>query len=629
MSKQSSIAWRHSLSALSRVAIGAIIIAGLNWGRPVLMPIALAILLTFLLNPVVRRFQRLGLGRLPAVLLAVTIAGVGLTVIGVTGSRQVTSLIATLPENTAKIIAKLKTLKALASGPTALRFEQMIEAISNELKLPAHPPATDSGEPMDPPADRVVVASEPFSLMALTGHLGSAMEGLAMMAFAIVLLMFFLMDREGLRDRIVLLAGRSRLTLTSKALEDATNRVSRYIGMVAIVNGGFGVLLSAGLFLMGVPYAVLWGCVAAGLRFIPYLGPWIGAIFPITMSLALSDGWWQPLAVFAFVMALELITNNIIEPLAFGHSTGVAPTALLISAAFWLFIWGPIGLILSAPFAVSLVVLGKNIPQLRFLNILLGEQSALSDAAGFYQRLLVQDRQQVAAIILHQKKESDPDRISDELIVPALSYTKRDLQREHLSDEEADAVLQLLRDSLLGVDFRKPSSRVNASVGPEECPEGEAQKRLWLLACPIDGETDRIALALLNSLLDDNRWDVEIVTDGILTSEIAARVASQPPAAICITSIPPDGIAHARYLCQKLRSASAEVPLIVGRWGPARRISQSDRVRLIEAGASTVTTTLLETRKWLNARYPVLCETADSTSESNGTTRELQTVLSD
>lgn len=632
MSKDPTSSWQQSISALSRVVIGAVIVVALTWGRPVLMPIALAILLTFLLNPIVRRLQRFGISRLPAVILAVSLAGIGLTIVGVTGSQQVSSMLATLPENTAKIISKLKTLKAIASGPTAQRFEHMIEAISKELSPPipqtAGPDADHPDSTTDEAPDRIVVASEPYSWTLLTGHLGSAMEVLAMLAFATVLLIFFLMDREGLRDRIVLLAGRSRLTLTSKALEDATTRVSRYIGMVAMVNGGFGILLCLGLFALGVPYAVLWGCVAAVFRFVPYLGPWIGAVFPITMSLALSDGWGQPLAVLGFVLVLELATNNIVEPLAFGHTTGVAPTALLISAAFWLFIWGPIGLILSAPFAVSLVVLGKNIPQLRFLNILLGDQPALSDDAGYYQRLLVQDPQQAARIITNRTKGKDPDHAFDEVIIPALSYLKRDLERGHLTEEEGDSVLQLLRDSLPGVDFRKTSVEATEEILPAKLKEPE--KRLWLLACPTNGEPDRVALQLLNHLLDDSRWNVEVATDDILTSELVARVAEQSPAAICITSIAPDRVAHARYLCKKLRTASKDVPLIVGRWGLQSRLSQTDRVRLMEAGASVITTSLLETRKWLNTRYPLLCETApDSAVDKSAQPRELQAALAE
>lgn len=623
MPKQSE-PWQQSFHLVARVVTGAVIVATLSWGRPVLMPIALAVLLTFLLNPVVRRFQRMGLGRLVAVILAVTMAGAVLAVIGVTGSRQVTGMLATLPENTAKIVSKVKSLKALASGPTAMRFEQMVETISRELRLPANPIASSDETDTEQQIDRVVLASEPFDWSTLTGHLGSAVEGLAMLAFAGVLLVFFLMDREGLRDRIVLLAGRSKLTVTSKALEDATNRVSRYIGMVAIVNGGFGLLLCFGLWLLGVPYALLWGCLAAGLRFLPYIGPWIGAVFPITMSLALSDGWWQPISVFTFVMVLELATNNIVEPLAFGHTTGVAPAALLISAAFWLFLWGPVGLILSAPFAVSLVVIGKNIPQLRFLYILLGDQPALSDDASLYQRLLVQDQTEVRAMITSRiNDEAQRECLYDELIIPAISYLKRDLQRERLSDTDATEVLQLLLASLQSAQALRPGES-----GLEHEPAGETLtefgQTLTVLACPIDGEADRVALRLLQSVLDVDRWNVEVVADGTLTSEIVAQIGSNSPSAICIAAIAPDGITYARSLCKKIRSVSNDVSLIVCRWGRQRRLTSNDRARLMEAGATVVTPNLHETRKWLNARYPVLCQTqhCENSAKSGRRSRE-------
>jgi predicted PurR-regulated permease PerM len=631
VSKESgSAAWQQAVLTLSRVVTGVVIVLALSWGRAVLMPIALAILLTFLLNPIVRRIQTVGLGRVVSVILAVSFAGMILTVVGVTGSQQVSSMLATLPENTTKIIAKMRSIKALSAGPTAQSFEQMIEAISRELQV--SPGQTIVAKKSDEPADalnteaqnevrQIVVASEPVDWHMLTGPLGSAMEGIAMLAFAGVLLVFFLLDREGLRDRIVLLAGKTRLTVTSKALEDATNRVSRYIGMVALVNGGFGLLMAAGLFFLGVPYAVLWGCLGALLRFVPYLGPWIAAVFPIVMSLAMSDGWGQPISAFAFLMVLELVTNNVVEPLTFGHTTGVSPTALLISAAFWLFLWGPLGLILSAPFAVTLVVIGKNIPQLRFLYVLLADQPALSDDDGFYQRLLLGDRHQAALLLTSRLRESDPEHVFDQLVMPALMCAKRDQKNGQLDDDEADALQSLMGELLAAVDLS--TTRVVAANAAEH-EEPVTRQRLCLLGYAVDGDIDRVALKMLQKLLDPDRWDIEVIADGTLTSEVVAGVAVDPPAAICITSIPPGGIAHARYLCKKLRTVAPDVPLLVGRWGQ-RRIGQADRVRLIEAGANYLATSLVETRKWLDARYPVLCQAP--AASNRGSEQSLEPTL--
>ncbi len=628
------VSWQQSLVAFSRTFIGLVIVLALSWGRPVFIPIALATLLTFLLNPIVRGLQRLRLGRVLSVLLAVSFVGMGLTALGFVGSRQVASLLSDLPANTAKITAKVKSLKAVVSGPTAQRFEEMIEEVSRELQLSSAPSrsnaaATETGDSSaSQPIKETVPPPAKIPWEMLTGYLGSAFEVMATLAFTLVLLVFFLMEREGLRDRIVLLAGKTRLTVTSKALDDAATRVSRYIGMVALVNGGFGVLLTIGLFLLGMPYAILWGCLAALLRFVPYIGPWVGAFFPIVMSLAMSEGWWQPIGVFGFVLVLELIFNNIVEPLVFGRTMGVAPTALLISAAFWLFLWGPIGLILSAPFAVCLVVLGKNIPQLGFLNVLLGDQPALTADVGFYQRLLVRDRQEAVVFVVNRLGESDAHQVFDELLIPALNYAKRDFQRGHLTTEERDSLLEALCESFAKVDRSRAEAIQDAASPPDAVVAKEKPQRLTLLGCSATDEVDRTALLMLQELLDPARWDVELVSEATLTSELVARVATEAPAVICIASLPPGGIAQARYLCKKLHAVAADVPLIVGRWGQ-RRISQPDHDRLTEAGAKVVTTSLLETQQWLDSWHTILAGPKLAVAEATvATPRERVAVLS-
>ncbi len=622
MNKQQSLtSWQHALIALSRTFIGLAIVLALMWGRPVLIPIALAALLTFLLNPLVRSLQQRGLGRVLSVIVAVSCVGIGFTVIGVIGTRQISKLVSEIPENTAKITAKVKTLKQLFSSSMAHRFEDMIEEVSRELRESADPLSidVDLGGVIEPVISRPVparaVTSGSIPWMLLTGYLGSAFEVLATMAFALVLLVFFLLEREGLRDRLVLLAGKSHLTVTSKALEDATSRISRYIVMVAIVNGGFGVLLTVGLLLIGMPYAVLWGCLAALLRFVPYIGPWVGALFPIAMSLAMSEGWWQPVAVFSFVMVLELISNNIVEPLAFGRTIGVAPTALLISAAFWLLLWGPIGLILSAPFAVCLVVLGKNIPQLGFLNVLLGDQPALTADVGFYQRLLIRNHQEASALVVARLHGPDSERVFDELLVPALNFTKRDLHRGHITEDEGESLLQSLSQSFADVNLFHQTDGVGGATSSEDDATKNCPGRHKILGCSAGGIVDRTALAMLDELLDPAHWDLELVSAETLTSELVARVALEAPVAICIAAIPPGSVAQARYLCKKLRAANPDVPLIVGRWGE-RRTQQTDRERLAEAGATRVTTTLIETRHWLESLHPIFGPSASVSSES-------------
>jgi predicted PurR-regulated permease PerM len=607
--------WQRAVILIAGILTALVIVLGLQWGRPILIPIALALLLTFLLNPMVRALQNRGLGRIFSVGVAVTVAAIVMAGLGGMVTMQVAGMLAELPQNTANIRAKVKTLRQLSSGPMVQRFGQMVDEISHDLEDPApgkeSTEATEKKTDLSPaPAEKSQVRTESSSWFNVSEYVGSVMEVLTTLAFTLVLLVFFLLGRDDLRDRIVLLAGKARLALTSKALEDVTNRISRYIVMVAIVNGGFGVFLTAGLFAFQVPYALLWGFLAAALRFIPYIGPWIGAIFPIVMSLATSTGWWQPLAVFSYVMLLELISNNVIEPIMFRHSTGVSPTALIISAAFWLYLWGPVGLVLSAPFAVCLVVLGKNIPQLGFLNLLLGDVPALRAHVGLYQRLMLGDQQDAATLILQRIKKSSSDEVYDDLLIPALNCTKQDVQRDYLTEDDLETVLAGMR-SILGRTAELRDAKAGdkeQSSGANDAPDVNSAPSLSpakILCCPAMDELDFVGIEMLEQLLDPTHWDVEIAAVETLTSELAKRLANDPPAIVCIAALPPSGMAHARYLCKRLREAAPQIHIVVGRWGQNRNIKM-ERERLEQAGASSMTTTLLETRKLLESRLPLI-----------------------
>lgn len=610
--------WQRAVILLSGTVVGIVLLLGLQWGRPVLIPIALAGLLTFLLNPIIRFLERRGLGRILAVLSAVSMAGIVLICLLGVVTRQVAGMLAELPQNTANIKAKAKTLRNLGSGPLADQFGHMVEEISQEFQLPrgGTAPAKSTGRkpenvPVEYPAETGHSQTESIPWLSLTGYLSSAFEVLATLAFTLVLLVFFLLGRDDLRDRIVLLAGKARLAMTSKALKEVTDRISHYIVMVALLNGGFGVLLSLGLFLLGVPYALLWGFFAGGLRFIPYIGPWIGAVFPIAMSLAISDGWWQPLGVFGYIMVLELTSNNVVEPLVFGRSTGVSPTALLISAAFWLYLWGPIGLVLSAPFAVCLVVLGKNIPQLGFLHLLLSDVPALRANVGIYQRLMLGDQHEAHRIVLQFMQDNPPDEVYDDMLVSALNYARRDVQRDYLTEEDQRAILEGIRESLRQTEQFRQSLAASTGDQTGHAPDEPntsttvAIEPLQILACPARDDTDHLAFEMLRQLLEPTRWTLEVAAVETMTSELVTRISKAPPDVICIASLPPDGLAHARYLCRRLRAASPEMLIVVGRWGQKRN-GKLDRERLEQAGASAVTTTLLETRQLLESRLPLL-----------------------
>jgi predicted PurR-regulated permease PerM len=615
--------WQNAIVILSGTVVSLIIIIALQWGRPVLVPIALAILLTFLLNPIVKKLQQRGLGRMPAVMLGVFAAGLAILLIGSLVVRQVTILAAELPQNTQNIKVKVQTLRQFGSSQIARQFEKMAEEISEATTVPADELPTESAttSPQSKPetdaeSGPVDARAEPIPWLSLTGYLSSAFEVLATLAFSLILLVVFLIARDDLRDRVVVLAGRARVAVTSKALEDVTERISRYLLMVAMLNGSYGIMLGLGMLALQVPYAFLWGFMAGSLRFIPYIGPWIGAIGPIGIALATSPGWFQPLGVFAFVLVLELVSNNILEPLVFGRSTGVSSTALIISAAFWGYLWGPIGLVMSAPIAVCLMVIGKNIPQMAFLNLLLGNEPALRSDMGIYQRLMLGDELEATRLILLKMKSAPISEVFDELLIPTLNYAKRDFLREQLSEEDRKQVLDGVNTTLghteefLKNSIQRKIDDLKVALGEEPAPLPVETRRVTMLACPASDASDSTALVMLRQALDPAQWNIERTAVETLTSELVARIAIDPPAILYVAALPPRGLAHARYLCKRLHDSSPELQIVVGRWGQ-KRDSKLEQEQLQEAGATFVTTSLVETIQLLNSRLPLLARDPD------------------
>lgn len=609
--------WQNAIIILSGTVVSLIIVVALQWGRPVLVPIALAILLTFLLNPVVKTLQQRGLGRMPAVMLGVSAVGLAMLLIGTLVARQVSILVADLPQNTQNIKAKVQTLRQFGSSRMATQFEKMAAEISEATNVPvaestAPITAGDQTSPGNAIASApVVVPTQSIPWLGLTGYLSSAFEVLATLAFSLILLVVFLIARDDLRDRVVVLAGRARIAVTSKALEDVTERISRYLLMVAMLNGSYAVMLGLGLFALQVPYAFLWGFLAGSLRFIPYIGPWIGAIGPIGMSLATTPGWIQPMSAFGFVLVLELVSNNILEPLVFGRSTGVSSIALIISAAFWGYLWGPIGLVMSAPIAVCLMVIGKNIPQLAFLNLLLGNEPALRSDMGIYQRMMLGDDQEATRLILLRLKDSSAGEVFDELLIPTLSHAKRDFLRDQLSEKDRRLVLDGVQASLghtekyIQAIAQHKAEELKLALGEADASAPVEVKRVTMLACPAADASDSAALIMLRQSLDSAQWNIEQTALETLTSELVARIAVNPPAIFYIAALPPRGLTNARYLCKRLREGSPEQQIVVGRWGQIRNC-KLEREQLEEAGATFVTTSLVETIQLLNSRLPIL-----------------------
>ena len=393
---------------------------------------------------------------------------------------------------------------------------------------------------------------------------------------------------------MIRLIGHSRLLITTRAIDEGSQRISRFLVMTLVINATFGVTLGIGVFAMGVPYALLWGTLATVLRFIPFVGSWLVAALLLTFSVAVCPGWSQPLLVAALVIVLELLANQVMEPLLYGHSTGISPVALIVAAAFWTWLWGPIGLALSAPLTTCLVVLGKYVPQLEFLSILLGDEESLGAEIGFYQRLVAHDQDEAVEVIEDYLEDHAAETVYDDILVPALVLAKRDRIRGELTTEDEQFIYQVTRDILNNI----LPAQAAQPVEDESAASEHAGPPVVLLGCPARDEADELALHMFAKLLrtSPSGAQIEVLSAKSLTGEMVARIKDNPPALVCIAALPPDGLAQARYLCKRLHIAVPAQKIVIGRWGGLGENSQHIRGRLLDACAGSIATTLVESR---------------------------------
>lgn len=596
--------WQRALIVLEYVAILTLIVAALYWAQIVLIPVALAIFLAFLLTPLVRGMQQRGIGRIPAVLAAVGL--VVLVLIGLTWflGYQFTALAADLPAYSENIKAKARNLRQLGAGEVMERLENLMNEVEQELKPDRK--AGDGKEARDASAEPqpvVIKADRPSWLGRTPTYLGSSLDWLGGIGLALVLLIFLLLNREDMRNRLLRLVGENRLSYTTRAMTEAGERISRYLLMQLIINATYGIALGLGLLLLGVEYALLWGFLAAVLRYIPYLGPWLAAVFPVALSLAISPGWLQPLGVIGFIVVLELISNNFMEPWLYGQSIGVSEVGLLVCAAFWTFLWGPIGLVLSAPLTVCLVILGKYVPQLAALDILLGDQPVMSPSARFYQRLLARDTEEAKELVKKRLEQPEPEKLADELYLPALHHAVAAHKRGDLSEEDEQFVVDTISSFLRDL-HRSDGLSPEPVAHPGPLAPSDDKPRVKVLACAARNDEDEVPLAIVRTLLDPERWEMDMISADTLTGEAVQLADEADPAAVLIGCVLP-GIAHSRYLCKRFRARFPELKIIVGCWGRDDE-RQRTKKQLLQAGADEVVFSLLEARDRLNSLQPIL-----------------------
>ncbi|WP_439631630.1 AI-2E family transporter [Gemmata sp.] len=589
--------WQRAVVTLSATVVAVVVVVALYVARSVFIPIALSIFLAFILGPVVTRLHRRGLNRTLAVILTVGFVVVGTVGVGALVARQVVHLAQTLPDRAEAIKEKVARAKAWVGGDGTNRFGDFITEMS---ELVAPKAEGQQAVMVEPGANSSIGTRFDVYISPVAEFLGQA-------AFAFVLTVYMLLRREDLRNRIIRLLGAGKITTTTKAADEASRRISRYLFMQLLLNSGFGLIVTVGLFAMSVDYALLWGFVAAVMRYVPYVGTIAGLVPPVLYSFATSTGLAQPVGVLVLYVSLEVVCNNVFEPWLYGASMGLSEVAQLVAAAFWAFLWGPLGLILSGPLTTCLLVLGKYASRFEFLDVLLGDEPALAPHVAFYQRLAARDQDEAADVALKVAAEHGPDAAFDSVVIPALFMARRDAADGDLDDAALKAIVRGVREVAGEV----------ADLRPVVARTGDAT-RVRALVVPARDEAEHVAADLLAGSLDPAVWDVRVPGDEMLASELVEQVEAFQPAVVVLVSLPPGGMSHTRYLVNRLRTRHPEVKLVVARLGEVDDPKPgADPVEGIK-GADGVGRTLVEAQKRLAEMAPILAAAAAKDEKAAG-----------
>jgi predicted PurR-regulated permease PerM len=562
-------------SGLRNIAILVAVVGVLYMARELLIPLAFAVTLSLILAPAIAWLQKLRMGRIAAALLVLVLAMAGTAAIGWVIFNDLVAVANQLPEYQANIHKKLEAIRAPntgAVGRAAASVKELGKELANApVPVPvANPPAADrSGRRAAPsvpsrPLPVQVVEAPANELLYVRDMIQPALRPLGVCLMVLIFSLFLTIGHDDLRDRLFRVVGVSQLNVMTQALNDATRRVSKYLLLQLLVNAAFGAICGTGLFLIGLPYALLWGALAAILRIVPYVGSLVAAALPLMLSLAVFDDWLHPLLVFLLFGLVELVTGNWVEPRLYGAHTGVSSLALILTTVFWTVLWGPAGLILSTPLTVCVVVLGRYVPQFAFLHILLGDEPALVEEARFYQRLLAMDDQEARTVIDSYLSGHSLLQLCDAVLVPALTMAEHDRHKGAL-DPDREAFLFLSVKEMLTelVERAEKSGFAAVAIKGEAEPAAPGGR---ILCIPANDEADEVTAAMLALLLEHSGCNV--VT--MMPDPTLQQLAFVQPAAddvFCISALPPFAFARARTLSHQLRMRFPGIRIVVGVWG--------------------------------------------------------------
>jgi predicted PurR-regulated permease PerM len=574
-------------SALTAVIFGAVIIACLYFGREVLMPIALAVLMSFLLAPPVRLLQGWRVPRVLAVIVVVVVAFAAIFSLGGLMVGEVNELASDLPRYQLTLHEKIQSLRgATAVTGTLQRASEVLQELNSDLNMPKRgAPARATPTPRSEPSSDVIQVeiAKPSSsaLQTLGAVVTSLVSPLTSSAIVVIFVIFILAQRQDLRNRLVRLAGSRDIPRTTAAFDDAAQRLSRLFLTQVALNAGFGFIVGAGLWIIGVPSAPLWGMLAMIFRFVPYIGPLISAFFPLVLAAAAGTGWAMVLWTAVLFAIAETVAGQIIEPLAYGHSSGLSPIAVITSATFWTWLWGPVGLILATPLTVCLVVLGRHVDRLAFLTVILGDQPALMPAELVYQRMLARDPIEASEQARMFLREKPLLAYYEEVLLEGLKLAAADAERGLLDPERMalirDAVADIVDDlsdhkdppelAVAEAEARAPLAQTDAAREslPETARElaGHGRTGKQVLCIPGLGLIDEALAMILAQLLERRGVDARAEEAGAWSKSRVASLDVKGVALICLCYMETPSPAQMHFAVRRLRrKAPASIILI-------------------------------------------------------------------
>lgn len=553
------------------IAIG-VAIALLYFGREIFIPVALASVLSFLLTPLVSWLQKLRIERVPAVLIVMGLCLALTAVIGWKVADQLLEITTHLGDYRENVEDKIEALRSHHNAPIA-QATNTVQQLNKQLT--EAPDQAGKSRPARHPIPVQVTQPPSNFFQDIRNLLGPLAGPVETAGLVIIFMSFMLINWEDLRNRVIRLGGENRLSVVTQAMEEASQGLSRYLLLQFSVNSCYGCIFGTSLYFIGVPHALLWGALATCLRFVPYIGVWIACAFPVAMSVAVFPGWKQALLVFAVFVVLEVVTANFIEPWLYGSHTGITPFAILVAAVFWATLWGPIGLVLSVPLTLCLILAGKYVPQLSFLEVLLGDAPALKPEEHYYQRLLAMDQDEAMSLADSYLEGKSLQEVYESLLIPALRLSEEDRHSGVIDDRTADFIAQSTRELIEDLGERQRTEPKSSDIENylNDAKFGQAS----VVCIPARDQADELVGMMLAQLLDK----AGVATVRALSIDTVENMLNQVEqggfSIACVSALPPSAVGQARSLCKRMHARFSKMEMVVGLWAFAGGVPKAQQ----------------------------------------------------